>query len=92
MAQVRDVIKGWAGEVIGETLERVVGTVVLFGKSMGDTNGLAELVWFKNKEREHTDSRDELFGRDYPQRRRLKAKEDPRDSLSADVVHIRVNI
>jgi len=44
MAQVRDVIKGWAGEVIGETLERVVGRVVLFGKSMGDTNGLAELV------------------------------------------------
>lgn len=40
VAQVRDVISGWAGEVIGDIAERVAGRVVLFGKRIGDMNGL----------------------------------------------------
>jgi len=40
VAQVRDVIKGWAGEVMGEREVRVLGRVVLFGKRMGEMNGL----------------------------------------------------
>ena len=40
MAQVRDVIRGCAGEVMGESLDSVVGRVFLFGKSMGEMNGL----------------------------------------------------
>jgi hypothetical protein len=37
---VRDVISGWAGEVIGDIAERVAGRVVLFGNRIGDVNGL----------------------------------------------------
>lgn len=40
VAQVRDVISGWAGAVMGDNEPRVLGSVVLFGKSIGDMNGL----------------------------------------------------
>ena len=40
MAQDRDVINGWAGEVIGEIFWRLGGRVVLLGKRMGETNFL----------------------------------------------------
>jgi len=40
VAQVRDVIRGWAGEVMGDTDLRVLGRVMLFGKRIGETNGL----------------------------------------------------
>jgi hypothetical protein len=40
---VRDVINGCAGEVMGDIEERVGGRVVLFGKRMGDMNGL---LWY----------------------------------------------
>jgi hypothetical protein len=40
VAHVRDVIRGCAGEVMGEIVERVLGRVVLFGKRIGETNGL----------------------------------------------------
>ena len=44
VAQVRDVMMGCAGEVMGEIVERDFGRVVLFGKSMGDTKGLGLLA------------------------------------------------
>lgn len=37
---MREVIRGWAGEVMGEIEERVLGRVVLVGKRMGEMNGL----------------------------------------------------
>lgn len=37
---MREAISGWAGEVMGEMLRRVGGSVVLFGKRMGEMNGL----------------------------------------------------
>ena len=40
VAQVREVIKGCAGVVMGEIAERVLGSVVLFGKRMGEMKGL----------------------------------------------------
>ena len=40
VAQVREWIRGWAGAVIGEMEARVLGRVVLFGKRMGEVNGL----------------------------------------------------
>lgn len=40
VAQVRDVISGWAGEVIGDIAESVAGRVVLFGKRIGEVKGL----------------------------------------------------
>lgn len=40
VAQVRDVIRGCAGEVIGDTEARVLGRVMLFGKRMGEMNCL----------------------------------------------------
>ncbi len=40
VAQVRDVIKGCAGAVMGEILERLGGRVVVFGKRIGETNFL----------------------------------------------------
>ena len=40
VAQVREVIKGCAGDVMGEIAERVLGSVVLFGKRMGEMKGL----------------------------------------------------
>jgi hypothetical protein len=40
VAQVRDVIRGWAGEVMGEILVSVLGRVMLFGKRIGETKGL----------------------------------------------------
>ena len=42
VAQVSDVIRGCAGEVIGEILESVAGSVVVFGKRIGETNLLVE--------------------------------------------------
>jgi len=44
VAQVSDVINGWAGEVIGDIADSVAGRVVLFGKRMGDVNGLVLLA------------------------------------------------
>lgn len=41
---MRDVIRGWAGEVIGDIAERVAGRVVLLGKRIGEVNGLYLLV------------------------------------------------
>jgi hypothetical protein len=41
VAQVRDVIKGCAGEVIGETAARALGRVVRSGKRMGEMKGLS---------------------------------------------------
>jgi hypothetical protein len=43
VAQVRDVIRGCAGDVIGEILVRVFGRVTLFGKRIGETNGLVSV-------------------------------------------------
>ena len=40
VAQVREVIKGCAGDVMGEIAERVLGSVVLFGKRIGEMKGL----------------------------------------------------
>ena len=40
VAQVREVIKGCAGVVMGEIAERVLGSVVLFGKRIGEMKGL----------------------------------------------------
>lgn len=37
---MRDVIRGCAGEVMGEIEERLGGRVVLLGKRMGEMNGL----------------------------------------------------
>jgi hypothetical protein len=37
---VREVIKGCAGEVMGEIADSVFGNVVLFGKRMGEMKGL----------------------------------------------------
>lgn len=42
IAHVRDVISGWAGEVMGEMLLRDCGREGLLGKRIGDTKGL---VW-----------------------------------------------
>lgn len=42
VAHVRDVIRGWAGEVMGEIPLRDCGRVGLLGKRIGDTKGL---VW-----------------------------------------------
>lgn len=39
-AQVRDVSKGCAGEVMGAIFWRVGGRVVVFGKRIGETNFL----------------------------------------------------
>jgi hypothetical protein len=39
-AHEREVIKGCAGEMMGEIAERVLGSVVLFGKRMGEMKGL----------------------------------------------------
>ena len=43
VAQVREVIKGCAGEVMGEIAESVFGSVVLFGKRMGEMKGLGNV-------------------------------------------------
>jgi hypothetical protein len=40
VAQVRDVIKGCAGEVIGDNELTDAGRVVVFGKRIGEINGL----------------------------------------------------
>lgn len=40
VAQAREVIRGWALEVSGETAERLAGKVSLSGKSVGETKGL----------------------------------------------------
>lgn len=37
---MRDVMRGWAGEIIGEMVVRDWGRVGLFGKRIGDTKGL----------------------------------------------------
>ena len=37
---MREVIKGCAGDVMGEIAERVLGSVVLFGKRIGEMKGL----------------------------------------------------
>lgn len=42
VAQLSDVMRGCAGEVIGEILEREGGRVVVFGKRIGETNFLVE--------------------------------------------------
>lgn len=44
MAQVREWIRGWAGEVTGEMEVRVLGSVWLLGKRMGEVNGLEQSV------------------------------------------------
>lgn len=44
MAQVREVIRGCAGLMMGEIAERVLGSVVLLGNRMGETNGLVVLA------------------------------------------------
>jgi len=41
---VRDVINGWAGEVIGDIADSLAGSVVLFGKRIGDVKGLVLLA------------------------------------------------
>ena len=46
VAQVRDWIKGCAGEVMGEIDARLLGSVVLFGKRIGEVNGLGLLIAF----------------------------------------------
>ena len=51
---MREVIKGCAGEVMGEIAERVFGSVVLFGKRMGEMKGLGMLA------------RANMFGQDGP--------------------------
>jgi hypothetical protein len=40
VAQVREWISGWAGEVMGEMEARLLGRVWLLGKRMGEVNGL----------------------------------------------------
>lgn len=40
MAQVRDVMRGCAGDVMGEIFKRDAGRVGVFGKRIGETNGL----------------------------------------------------
>ena len=44
VAHVKEWIRGWAGAVIGEMEARLLGRVVLFGKRMGEVNGLKVLV------------------------------------------------
>lgn len=44
VAQVREWIKGCAGEVKGEMEARLLGRVVLLGKRIGEVNGLEVLV------------------------------------------------
>ena len=44
VAQLKDVMRGWAGEVSGEILVREGGRAVLLGKRMGEMNGLWFLV------------------------------------------------
>lgn len=44
VAQVRDLISGWAGAVMGEMEVSFAGRVVLLGKRIGDMNGLHWLV------------------------------------------------
>ena len=44
---MREVIKGCAGEVMGEIAERVFGSDLLFGKRMGEMKGLN--VWYVSK-------------------------------------------
>ena len=44
MAQVRDVISGWAGEVTGSIWARDLGRVVVLGKRMGEIKGLLLLA------------------------------------------------
>lgn len=39
VAQVRDVISGCAADVMGDMLLRDTGSVVVFGKRIGETNG-----------------------------------------------------
>jgi hypothetical protein len=41
VAQVRLLMRGWAELVIGDIEVRVGGRVVLFGKRIGDINGLS---------------------------------------------------
>jgi hypothetical protein len=40
VAQVREVIKGWAGEVMGEIVLSVGERVGVLGKSVGEMKGL----------------------------------------------------
>lgn len=44
VAQVREWIRGWAGEVMGEMAARLFGSVWLLGKRMGEVNGLEVLA------------------------------------------------
>jgi hypothetical protein len=44
VAQVREWIRGWAGEVMGEMEARLLGRVVALGKRIGEVNGLNVLV------------------------------------------------
>ena len=46
MAQVKEVISGWAAEVIGDMVERLGGSVVLLGKRTGETYKLFFCVSF----------------------------------------------
>jgi hypothetical protein len=76
VAQVRDVISGWAGEVIGDIVERVAGRVVLFGKRIGDVNGLLSVRCVIGEDRyQLTDSSNEPFQPGCRQFRTCLAKE-----------------
>jgi hypothetical protein len=44
VAQVKEWIRGWAGDVMGEIEARLLGRVVLFGNRIGDVNGLKVLA------------------------------------------------
>jgi len=58
VAQVKEVISGWAAEVIGDMVERLGGSVVLLGKRTGETYKLFFCVSFSSEGlvELHTDS------------------------------------